>query len=117
MTVAQVFYTRMTMKQQQGTNSMPGMKFMMYFMPIMMLFILNKYSSALNYYYCISMCFTFLQVWIIGKMISKQKILNRLKANQNKVVTKSKWQQRMENLEKQNRALMEQRRKQQNSRK
>ena len=116
MTIAQVFYTRMTMKQQQGTNQVPGMKYMMYFMPFMMLFMLNKYSAALNYYYFISMCFTFLQVWLIGKSINEQKVLDRLKANQNKPIKKSKWQLKIEELEKQNKAVLEQRQKQQNNR-
>jgi YidC/Oxa1 family membrane protein insertase len=116
MTIAQIFYTRMTMKQQQGTTQMPGMKVMMYLMPIFMLFMLNKFSSALNYYYFISMCFTFLQVWVIGKTINGQKVLDRLKANQNMPIKKSKWQERMEALEKQNRTLVEQRQKQQKRR-
>ena len=113
MTVAQLFYTRMTMKQQAGTNQMPGMKYMMYLMPLMMLFVLNKYSSALNYYYFVSLCFTFIQVWVIGKTINEGKVLAKLKANQNKPITKSKWQARVEALEKQNRSVMEQRQNQQ----
>ena len=109
MTVAQLFYTRMTMKQQAGTNQMPGMKYMMYLMPVMMLFVLNKYSSALNYYYFVSLCFTFIQVWVIGRTINEQKVLDKLKANQNKPIKKSKWQARVEALEKQNRVAIEQR--------
>lgn len=116
MTVAQIFYTRMTMKQQQGTNQMPGMKVMMYMMPIFMLFVLNKFSAALNYYYFVSLCITFIQVWIIEKTIDKQKVLDKLKANQNKPLKKSKWQERMEALEKRNRALIEQRQQQQRKR-
>ncbi|MDD2488745.1 MAG: membrane protein insertase YidC [Bacteroidales bacterium] len=117
MTVAQLFYTRMTMKQQAGTTQMPGMKYMMYLMPVMMLFVLNQYSSALNYYYFISLCFTFIQVWIIGKTINEQKVLDKLKANQNKPIKKSKWQERIEALEKQNRTIIDQRQKQQGKRK
>ncbi|MDR0789681.1 MAG: membrane protein insertase YidC [Bacteroidales bacterium] len=109
MTVAQVFYTRITMKQQASTNAMPGMKFMMYFMPVMMLFILNKYSSALNYYYFISLCFTFLQMWLIRKTINEKKVWKTLEANSKKPTKKSKWQERMEALEKQNKALQAQR--------
>ncbi|MDR0971910.1 MAG: membrane protein insertase YidC [Bacteroidales bacterium] len=114
MTIAQIFYTRMTMKQQQSTNQMPGMKFMMYLMPIFMLFILNKYSAALNYYYFVSLCITFFQVWIIGKTVNEKKVLDRLKATEGKPIEKSKWQKRMEDLEKRNRAIMEQRQNMQN---
>lgn len=111
MTVAQLFYTRIMMKQQSQNASMPGMKFMMYFMPIMMLFILNNQSAALNYYYLISLCITFLQMFIIRKTINEKKVLQRLEANSKKPLKKSKWQQRMEALQKQNEALLAERQK------
>lgn len=110
MTVAQLFYTKMTMNQQAQTNSMPGMKFMMYGMPIMMFFILNNFSAALNYYYLLSLFISVLQMYIIRRTIDEQKILERLAQNSKKPMKKSKWQQRMENLEKQNRRLIERRR-------
>lgn len=111
MTVAQVFYTKITMKQQPQNNAMPGMKFMMYFMPVMMLFILNSQSAALNYYYLISLCITFIQMFAIQKSINGEKVLKRLEANSKKPLKKSKWQQRIEALEKQNQALMAERQK------
>lgn len=111
MTVAQIFYTKITMKQQPQNNAMPGMKFMMYFMPVMMLFILNSQSAALNYYYLISLCITFIQMFAIQKSINGEKVLKRLEANSKKPLKKSKWQQRIEALEKQNQALMAERQK------
>lgn len=117
MTVAQLIYTHISMKQQAQTQTMPGMKFMMYFMPIMMLFIFNSFSAALNYYYFISLCFTFLQMFIIRKTIDEKKVLQRLEANAKKPLKKSKWQQRIEALEKQNQAILEERKKQQQRRK
>ncbi len=117
MTAAQLIYTHISMKQQAQTQTMPGMKFMMYFMPIMMLFIFNSFSAALNYYYFISLCFTFLQMFIIRKTIDEKKVLQRLEANAKKPLKKSKWQQRIEALEKQNQAILEERKKQQQRRK
>ena len=117
MTVAQLVYTHISMKQQAQQQTMPGMKFMMYFMPIMMLFIFNSFSAALNYYYFISLCFTFLQMFIIRKTIDEKKVLQRLEANAKKPLKKSKWQQRIEALEKQNQAILEERKKQQQRRK
>lgn len=117
MTVAQLIYTHISMKQQAQTQTMPGMKFMMYFMPIMMLFIFNSFSAALNYYYFISLCFTFLQMFIIRKTIDEKKVLQRLEANAKKPLKKSKWQQRIEALEKQNQAILAERQKQQQKRK
>ncbi|MEE0267540.1 MAG: membrane protein insertase YidC [Bacteroidales bacterium] len=117
MTIAQLIYTHISMKQQAQQQTMPGMKFMMYFMPIMMLFIFNSFSAALNYYYFISLCFTFLQMFIIRKTIDEKKVLQRLEANAKKPLKKSKWQQRIEALEKQNQAILEERKKQQQRRK
>lgn len=117
MTAAQLIYTHISMKQQAQTQTMPGMKFMMYFMPIMMLFIFNSFSAALNYYYFISLCFTFLQMFIIRRTIDEKKVLQRLEANAKKPLKKSKWQQRIEALEKQNQAILEERKKQQQRRK
>lgn len=117
MTIAQLIYTHISMKQQAQQQTMPGMKFMMYFMPIMMLFIFNSFSAALNYYYFISLCFTFLQMFIIRKTIDEKKVLQRLEANAKKPLKKSKWQQKIEALEKQNQALQEERKKQQQRRK
>ncbi len=117
MTVAQLFYTRITMKQQPQNQGMPGMKFMMYFMPVMMMFFFNSQSAALNYYYFVSLCFTFLQMFIIRKTIDDKKVLARLEANSKKPLKKSKWQQRIEAMEKQNQAILAERQKQQQRRK
>ncbi len=111
MTIAQLLYTKMTMNQQAQTNAMPGMKLMMYGMPIMMFFILNNFSAALNYYYLLSLFISVLQMFIIRKTINEQKILERLKQNSKKPMKKSKWQQRMEDLEKKNRKLLAEREK------
>lgn len=116
MTIAQLIYTKMTMSQQTQNNAMPGMKFMMYGMPIFMLFILNNFSAALNYYYLISLLISVLQMYIIRKTIDENKVLARLQQNSKKPMKKSKWQQRMENLEKQNRKLMQERQKNQRRR-
>lgn len=98
MAVSNLFYTRMTMKQQASSNQMPGMKFMMYFMPIMLLGFLNSYSAALNYYYFLSTIITFLQMFIIRKMINDDKVLAQIQENKKKPVKKSKFQMRLEEM-------------------
>lgn len=105
MTVAQLLYARMTAKQQAQTNSAPGMKFMMYFMPIMMLFFLNNYSAALNYYYFLSLCVTFLQTWIVRKTVNEEAIRERLAKTTKTEMKKSSWQKRYEKMQAMNKAL------------
>ncbi|MDE7149799.1 MAG: membrane protein insertase YidC, partial [Bacteroidales bacterium] len=108
MAVTNLFYTRMTMRQNASSNSMPGMKFMMYAMPIMFLGLLNSYSAALNYYYCISTLFTFLQMWMIRSFINDDKVLARLQENKKKPVKKSKFQERLEKMARQQQEIMRQ---------
>lgn len=108
MAITNLFYTRMTMKQQANSNQMPGMKFMMYFMPVMLLFFLNGYSSALNYYYILSTLITFLQMFIIRKMIDDQKVLARLEENKKKPIKKSKFQKRLEEMARQQQEIARQ---------
>lgn len=100
MALSNLLYTHMTMKQQAQTNQMPGMKFMMYFMPVMLLCFLNSYASGLNYYYCLSMLITFLQMFFIRRMIDDKKVLARIQENKKKPVKKSKFQQRLEEMAK-----------------
>ncbi|MDR1951387.1 MAG: membrane protein insertase YidC, partial [Bacteroidales bacterium] len=99
MAVSNVFYTRMTMRQNASTM-MPGMQTMMYFMPVMLLMFLNSFSSALNYYYFISTVMTFLITWITSKLINEEKVHRMVAEARKKPVVKSKWQQRLEDMAK-----------------
>ena len=114
----QFFYTWYTMKQQAGTQSMPGMKFMMYFMPFMMLFIFNSQSAGLNLYYLVSLTFTMCTMMLIRRFTSEQKVRARMAAYDQKHAKdggkkkKRSFQQRLEQLQKQ----AEQMQKQQNKR-
>ena len=55
-----IIYTRINM-QNQGGSQMPGMKIMMYAMPIMFLVFFNNYAAGLSYYYFISLLITIIQ--------------------------------------------------------
>ena len=117
----QFFYTWYTMKQQAGSQTMPGMKFMMYFMPFMMLFIFNSQSAGLNLYYLVSLTFTMTTMILIRKFTSEQKVRARMaayakNAMNGKPKKKSRFQQRLEEMQKQAEAMQKQREKQQNRR-
>ena len=49
MTVTNILYTKINMENNGGGQQMPGMKWMMYLMPLMFLFIFNNYASGLSY--------------------------------------------------------------------
>jgi len=102
---------------QQTASSQPqmaGMKFMMvYMMPIMMLFWFNSYSSGLCYYYLLSNIFTIGQTLVIRRMVDDNKIhaimqVNAAKKSKGK---KSKFQQRYEELMRQQEAQQRAKRK------
>jgi YidC/Oxa1 family membrane protein insertase len=101
MTVTTILQTKLT-GSTQDTSAMPGMKYIMYFMPIFFLFILNSYSSGLSYYYFLSNIFTIGQTYIIRYFIDDDKVRAQLQANKlKKPVAKSKFQQRLEEMTKQ----------------
>ncbi len=100
MTLTTVISTRLN---QQATTSqgMPGMKTMMYIMPLMFLFILNNYSSGLSYYYFLANVITIGQTYLIRSFIDEDKIRAKLQVNKKKPVKKSKFQKRLEEAAKQ----------------
>ena len=99
MTITTVISTRLN-SQATGGATMPGMQTMMYMMPVMFMFILNSYSSGLSYYYFLANVITIGQTYIVRGMVDEEKIRAQLNANKKKTVTKSKFQQRLEHLAK-----------------
>lgn len=99
MTASTILYTKMN-SEMMGSSSqqMPGMKTMMYFMPVMLLFFLNNYASALSYYYLLANLITFGQMFLIKRSIDEDKIRRQIAQNKKKPVKKSKWQERMEKM-------------------
>ena len=105
MAASMFFYSKMTMKNQTAGNdpTAQSMSFMsVWLMPIMMYFICNSLSAALSYYYLLSNLITMLESWIIKKyFVHPEEIMAKLKATEGKAVPKSKWQQRLEEAQKQ----------------
>ncbi|HPF03529.1 MAG TPA: membrane protein insertase YidC, partial [Bacteroidales bacterium] len=99
MTVSSLLTMKMT-----GTSpgsDQPGMKIMMYMMPIMFMVILNKFSAGLTYYYFLANMLTWIQNTVMKRFINADEVLATLEANKKKPVPKSKWQQRLEAAAKQ----------------
>ena len=100
----QFFYTWYTMRGQNMNAGMPGMKFVMYFMPFMMLFMFNSMAAGLNLYYFCSLSITMLQMVLIRKFTNEKKVRARMAAYDAKHKNggpqkKSKFQQRMEEMQ------------------
>lgn len=102
MFVSTLVYTYMNSSMMpQQNNQMPGMKFMMYFMPVIFLAVMNDYAAGLSWYYFLANMFTFLQNWIMKKIISDEKIRAVLESNMKKPVKVSNFQKRLADMAKQ----------------
>ena len=104
MTASTLLYTYINnkqMQQAQGNQAMPGMKFMLYLMPIMFLGIFNSYSAGLSYYYLLVNLFTFLQMYIFKICINEDRLRKQIEQAKKKPVKKSNFQKRLEEMQKQ----------------
>jgi len=95
--------TLLTMKMQGSTpgSDQPGMKLMMYMMPVMFMLILNNFSAGLTYYYFLANMITYGQNVISKRFINADAVLATLEENKKKPLKKSKWTQRLEAAAKQ----------------
>nr|HPZ87675.1 membrane protein insertase YidC [Flavihumibacter sp.] len=90
----------------------PMLKYMPYFFPVFMLFFFNRLPSALTWYYTVSNLITLaLQFVIQNYIINHEKIVTQLAENRNKPKTKSKWQQKMEEMQASQKKMQEMRQK------
>nr|NQU93777.1 membrane protein insertase YidC [Bacteroidota bacterium] len=103
MTVSTIFYTKINNDMMgSASTQMPGMKTMMYIMPVMFLGIFNNYASGLSYYYLLANLITFAQMWLIRRTIDEGKILRQIQLHKSKPVKKkSGFQKRLEDMAKQ----------------
>lgn len=99
MTAVNIVYMVMNNKNQPQNDQMKGMQTMMYIMPIMFLFIFNNYSSGLSYYYFIATLITILQTWMIRRYVNDAKLLKQIELAKTKPVKKSKFQERLEQMQ------------------
>lgn len=98
MTVSTIISMRVSSQTTASTQQMPGMKTMMYIMPVMFMFILNSFSAALTYYYFLANMITFGQNWVFKQFIDEEELLRKMQARQAKPKKKSGWQDRMEKM-------------------
>jgi YidC/Oxa1 family membrane protein insertase len=100
MTVSTIISMKMSNQTQMTDNQLPGMKTMMYMMPIVFMFVLNNFSAGLTYYYFLANVITIGQNEIFKRVIDEKKILAKIHANKAKPVKKSKFQERLEKMAK-----------------
>ena len=109
MTISTLLYTRMN--SQMATGQMAQMKWMMYLMPVMFLGFFNNYAAGLSYYYFLANMFTFSQQFLMRHFIDDDALLREIEENKKKPRKKSKFQKRLEEMQKLQEQKMKQRRK------
>lgn len=101
MTISTILTMKLGSQATSGSQQMPGMKSMMYFMPVMFMFILNNFSAGLTYYYFLANIITFGQNLIFKQFIDDEKLLSKMEARKSKVKKKKTgFQSRLEKMAK-----------------
>lgn len=102
MTVTSILYAVSNSQMTAGGNSMPGMKYMPYVFPIMLLGIFNNFPAALTYYYFLSNLISYGQQFFIKKfVINDEKLHEQIKKNKAKPKKKGGFQKKLEEMAKQ----------------
>ncbi len=107
MTICNIGYTYITMQSQATDPNMKFMKYMMYAMPLMFLFIFNDYAAGLSYYYLLSLFITIMQTMIFRWALDDEKMLREMEENKKKKAGKPKsgFIQRLENMQREQQRL------------
>ncbi|MEG1935809.1 MAG: membrane protein insertase YidC, partial [Rikenellaceae bacterium] len=108
MGVSTFISTKINMAQSgaQNNQQLPGMAFMTtYLMPVMLVVWFNSYSCALSYYYLLSNVVTIGQTYLIRQFVDDKKLHQQMKDNAKKPKKKNRWQQRYDDMIKQQQEL------------
>lgn len=104
MAVSTFFYMRLTMANQPAQPQQPGMpnmKVIQQMFPFMMLFFFNKFASGLSLYYLAANVVSMGQMLVIKQfLIDEDKIRERIEENKAKPRKKSGFQERLEQMQK-----------------
>jgi YidC/Oxa1 family membrane protein insertase len=100
MTISTIISMKMS-DTSSSTQQIPGMKGMMYIMPVMFMFMLNNFSAGLTYYYFLANVITIGQNYLFKQFVDEDEILRKIEEKKSKTVKKSKFQQRLEEMAKQ----------------
>lgn len=114
MTAVNIIYTYINMQSNPSNNSMPGMKWMMYLMPVMFLVFFNNYAAGLSYYYFLSLLITIAQTYAFRFIIKEDKVRAKMAENAKKPKKKSGFMARLEEAQRQAQAAQREQEKRRN---
>lgn len=102
MTITSILSAVYNQNQSGMSNSQPGMQYMPYIMPVMLMFMFNDFPAALTYYYLLQNVLTIAQQWAIQKFFIDEAELHRT-IQQNKANPKKAtgWMAKLQDIQRQ----------------
>lgn len=101
MTASSLFLALYNKNMTAQDPNNPMLKYMPYIFPFLLIGVFNKMAAALTFYYFFSNMISITQQFIIQKyIIDEKKIHAQIQENKNKPVQQSKWQQKLEEMQK-----------------
>lgn len=104
MTVTNIIYIHLNNQNQPA--QMPGMKWMMYLMPVMFLVFFNNYAAGLSYYYFLSLLITIAQTYAFRFVIKEEDVRRTMAENAKKPRKKSGFMARLEEMQRQQQQML-----------
>ena len=102
MTITSIGQAVMNNQLNAMNNQQPGMKYMPYFMPLLLMFMFNDFPAALTYYYLLQNLLGIAHQWIIQKFfINDEKLRKQIEDNKKNPKTQSSWQKKLADIQKQ----------------
>lgn len=102
MTITSIGQAVMNNQMNAMNNQQPGMQYLPYIMPVMLMFMFNSFPAALTYYYLLQNLLGMGHQWIIQKFfIDEEKLRKQIEDNKKNPKPASGWQKRLEDMQKQ----------------
>ena len=79
MTATNIIYTYINTQSNPG--GMPGMKWMMYLMPVFFMRFFNNYAAGLSYSYFLSLLITIVQTYAFRYVIKEEDVRTKMAEN------------------------------------
>lgn len=102
LTITSIIQAVTNSSMNQMNNQQPGMKYLPYIMPVMLMFIFNSFAAALTYYYLLQNVLGIIHQWVIQKFfIDEEKLRKQIEENKKNPKPKSGLMKRLEDAQKQ----------------
>ena len=110
MTAVNIIYTYINMQNQP--SQMPGMKWMMYLMPVFFMVFFNNYAAGLSYYYFLTLLITIIQTYAFRYFVKEEDVRRQMAENAKKPKKKSGFMARLEEMQRQQQQMLKEQQKQ-----